>query len=247
MRNLLVEICYQGTAYHGYQVQKNACSVMETLQDSIERVIGRREPVVGCSRTDTGVHANSYYFGMKTESPIRTEQFLFAMNNALPEDIAVLSCREVPLEFHPRYDCIAKEYIYQVYDGPIRDPFLSPYSLYHRRPVQEKLLEEKAQALVGKHDFTSFCSLNGKDGSRVRTVSALRFSREGSLVRMSIEADGFLYNMVRIIVGTLLFMNDGRIDIEALPGILASKDRSRAGKTAPPQGLFLNRVRYKDF
>ena len=123
MRNLLFEIAYRGTNYHGYQVQKNARSVAQTIQDAVEAVCGVREPIVGCSRTDTGVHAYSYYFNMKTACRIPEDRFVIALNHALPPDIAALRCREVPAEFHARYDCVGKEYLYRIWNSAVRNPF----------------------------------------------------------------------------------------------------------------------------
>ena len=244
MRNLLVELRYKGTAYHGFQVQKNGVSVMERVQDAIEQVLRVREPIAGCSRTDSGVHANQFFFHMKTGNPVPADKFLFAVNNALPPDIAALSCREVPLDFHARYSCVGKEYVYQIYDGPVKEPFWADSAWYHRLPLDAPRMEREAQALLGTHAFTSFCALGGKAMSHVRTIDALTVRREGRMVRMTVHADGFLYNMVRIIAGTLVDLNDGLLPAGALPDVLAAEKRERAGRTAPPHGLFLNRVDY---
>ncbi len=263
MRNLLVEMAFNGSRYHGFQVQKNAYTVTEAVQDAIERVFGRREPIVGCSRTDTGVHANQYFFHMKTELAITPEHFVRTMNDHLPADIVFKSCREVPLSFHARYGCVAKEYVYLIDNGPIRDPFRGDLALYYRRPLDEGFLEEAAQCLTGRHDFSAFCSRGGKAGpnvlstpdalespekqkktANIRTVEYIRLAREGETVRLSIKADGYLYNMVRIIVGTLLYVGEGKISAASLPQILAATDRARAGKKSPAQGLYLNRVWY---
>lgn len=243
MRNLLVEIRYNGARYHGYQVQQNAVSIMETVQNTIQKLLNKREDIVGCSRTDTGVHANSYFFNMRTEFKIPIPKFINIMNNALPRDIAVLSCREVPMHFHARYDSKGKEYIYKIYNSTAKDPFQADLSLRHERLIDEKLLNDAAQVIVGTHDFTSFCNLGFKDGiSMTKTVEYVNVYREGDFVYIKIKADGFLYNMVRIIVGTLLYINEGKIAPESLLDIIEKKDRRLAGKTAEPQGLYLNHI-----
>ena len=245
MRNLLVEMKYNGARYHGYQVQKNAITITEVIQDTIEKLLHAREPIIGCSRTDAKVHANSYFFNMKTQFKIPTQKLVTIMNNALPDDMSVLSCKEVPLEFHARYLCKGKEYIYKIYNSPNKDPFQADLSLLHKFPIDEVLLHQTAQILVGTHDFTSFCSLGFKPGTpMIKTVEYIHIYREGDFVYMKIKADGFLYNMVRIIVGTLLYINDGKIKPESLLDIMESKDRTRAGKTAEPQGLYLNLIEY---
>lgn len=245
MKNLLVEVSYRGTAYHGFQFQKNALSIAEVLQDKIEQVLRKREPIVGCSRTDAGVHANSCFFHMKTDVPFPTEKFPEVLNRVLPPDIVVLSCKEVPLDFHARYSCKGKEYWYRVWNHPVKDPFLSDLALFHKKPIDVELLNGEALPLIGTHDFTSFCNPNHKEGmSTIRTVDRICLTREGDMVTMAIHADGFLYNMVRIIMGTLLEINDGMLPQNSVLSILEAKDRSRAGRTAPPHGLYLNRVDY---
>lgn len=245
MKNLLVEVSYRGTAYHGFQFQKNALSIAEVLQDKIEQVLRKREPIVGCSRTDAGVHANSCFFHMKTDVPFPTEKFPEVLNRVLPSDIVVLSCKEVPLDFHARYSCKGKEYWYRVWNHPVKDPFLSDLALFHKKPIDVELLNREALPLIGTHDFTSFCNPNHKEGmSTIRTVDRICLTREGDMVTMAIHADGFLYNMVRIIMGTLLEINDGMLPQNSVLSILEAKDRSRAGRTAPPHGLYLNRVDY---
>lgn len=245
MKNLLVEVSYRGTAYHGFQFQKNALSIAEVLQNKIEQVLRKREPIVGCSRTDAGVHANSCFFHMKTDVPFPTEKFPEVLNRVLPSDIVVLSCKEVPLDFHARYSCKGKEYWYRVWNHPVKDPFLSDLALFHKKPIDVELLNREALPLIGTHDFTSFCNPNHKEGmSTIRTVDRICLTREGDMVTMAIHADGFLYNMVRIIMGTLLEINDGMLPQNSVLSILEAKDRSRAGRTAPPHGLYLNRVDY---
>lgn len=245
-RNLLVEISYNGANYHGYQVQANAISITEVLQDTIEKLLKKRENIVGCSRTDTKVHANSYFFNMKTESTIPCERFLRVINNALPDDIIILSCKEVPLDFHARYDCNGKEYIYKIWNSPLRNPFLADLALHHKPHIDVEKLHKIAQQFVGMHDFTSFCAKGFKAGSSmVKTVYYIEVTREQDFVFIKIKANAFLYNMVRIIVGTLLEINDGKLATTDINGIIAQKDRTKAGKTAPPQGLYLNAIEFK--
>lgn len=244
MRNLLLEISYDGSRYHGWQVQKNAVTVQEVFQDAVEKLFGERLDIKGCSRTDSGVHANSYFVSFKTDKNIENEKVLMALNTYLPKDIAVRSCREVGEDFHPRYSAVSKEYIYKLYNGKIRDPFLNHYAFHYRYPINAEYLNEEAQAYLGAHDYRGFCSSRSDVDDTVRTVKNFEVFREGDTVYFKVEADGFLYNMVRIMVGTLLFVSEGKIKRGELASVIESMDRSRAGKTAPPQGLYLNKVNY---
>lgn len=244
MRNLLFTLTYDGTAYHGWQVQKNGISVQEVLQDALETVLGARGNVIGCSRTDSGVHANRYYFNMRTQSSMGCSQLVRALNANLPFDIAVTSCREVDVDFHARYDCISKQYIYKIWNAPVRDPFKNGYSLHYPHLLDTEMLAKEAMAFLGEHDFASFCSAHSKIKSTVRNVSLFNVERVGDDVCFIIEADGFLYNMVRIMTGTLLKIAQGKIEKGTISDIINSKDRSRAGVTAPAHGLYLNKVKY---
>lgn len=244
MRNILLTIKYLGTAYSGWQVQANAPSVQETLQDAIEKLFGVRESVVGCSRTDAGVHANMYCCNVRTSSALPCDVVVRGLNAHLPDDIAVLSCRDVDYDFHARYDCCGKEYIYIIHNSHIRDPFLLGRSWDFKKHIDVSFLNEQAQCFVGTHDFKAFCASGSSVQSTVRTVKSFRVTREGENVIMSVSADGFLYNMVRIMVGTLTDITLGRIKPDTIPEIIASCERKNAGVTAPPQGLYLNRVYY---
>lgn len=244
MRNLLVEISYDGSAYHGWQVQKNALTVQEVFQNAVERVFCSRYDVKGCSRTDSGVHANSYFVSFKTDKSIPADKVVMALNTYLPKDIAVLSCKEVSADFHARYSVASKEYVYKLFNGKIRNPFYNNYAYHYRYPVNTDYLNEQAKAFIGTHDFSGFCSAHSDVEDTVRTVKSFEVFRDGDMVYFAVEADGFLYNMVRIMVGTLIFVNEGKIKAGELKDIIESKDRKRAGKTAPPQGLYLNKVNY---
>ena len=244
MRNLLITIKYDGSAYHGWQVQKNALTVQEVFQNAVEKVFLSRLDVKGCSRTDTGVHANMYCVSLKTDMDIAPYGVIMALNSNLPRDIAVVDCREVDDDFHPRYSCKSKEYIYKIYNGRIRNPFDADYALHYNRPIDAEYLNREAQAFVGKYDYSGFCSANSDVEDTVRDVKSFSVWREGDYVYFKVEADGFLYNMVRIMVGTLLFVNEGKIKEGELKDVILSKDRKRAGKTASPNGLYLNKINY---
>ncbi|MDE5605081.1 MAG: tRNA pseudouridine(38-40) synthase TruA [Eubacterium sp.] len=244
MRNLLVEISYDGSNYHGWQVQKNALTVQEVFQNAVEKVFCERIDIKGCSRTDSGVHANSYFVNFKTDKTIPADKVVMALNTYLPKDVAVLSCKEVFEDFHARYSVQSKEYVYKLYNGKIRNPFYNNYAFHYRYPINVDYLNEQAKAFIGTYDFSGFCSSNSDVEDTVRTVKNFEVSRDGDMVYFTVEADGFLYNMVRIMVGTLIFINEGKIKANELKEIIESKNRKRAGKTAPPQGLYLNRVNY---
>lgn len=244
MRRLLITIKYDGTAYHGYQVQNNAVTVQQTFQDAVEKVFGERLDVKGCSRTDSGVHANMYCLTLDTDMNIGCENVIMALNTFLPDDIAAIDCSEVSMDFHPRYDCKSKEYVYKLYNGHRPDPFVRNYAYNYRRSIDADYLNRQAQAFLGKHDFSGFCSIKSDVEDTVRNVKSFSVKRDGDMIYFTVEADGFLYNMVRIMVGTLLFVSEGKIKENELADVIASCDRKRAGKTAPPQGLYLNRVKY---
>ena len=244
MKRLLITIKYDGTAYHGWQVQQNALSVQEEFQNAVEKVFLKRLDVKGCSRTDSGVHANMYCLTLDTDMNISDEGVVLALNTKLPPDISAVECREVPLDFHPRYNCVSKEYVYKIYNGKFRDPFLEKYTFHYRYPVDVDYLDREAKYFIGTHDFAGFCSVNSDVEDTHRTITKAEVKREGDIITFTFEGDGFLYNMVRIMVGTLLFVNEGKIKEGELAEVIASKERKRAGRTAPPQGLYLNKVNY---
>ncbi len=245
-RNVKITIMYDGSAYHGWQIQKNAMSVQETFQTALQKIIGDDIDVKGCSRTDTGVHANMYCIGLKTSHPIPPHRLKSALNNYLPETIAVLDCEEMPIDFHPRYDCKRKQYIYKIWNNEVRNPFLNKYALHYRyRNFDENVLNQAVQYYLGEHDFTSFCTLdNRRCENMTRTVNFAQVERSGDMVTFTVEADGFLYNMVRIMTGTLIRVAQGKIAPDDIPDIIMKKNRKFAGPTAPACGLYLNKVIY---
>lgn len=244
MRNILLTISFDGTAYHGWQVQENASTVQQTLQDALQQICSRRDNVVGCSRTDAGVHANMYCCNIRTEHPIPCEKLVTALNAVLPRDIAALDCKEVDFDFHARYDCESKEYIYRIWNSPNKNPFLYNYSLHYKYPLNEEFLDSQAKQFIGTHDFSSFCAAGSSVEDTVRTVKNASVERNGDEVVFRVEADGFLYNMVRIMTGTLIDISRGRIPENSIPRIIEAKNRFAAGCTAPARGLYLNKIHY---
>ncbi len=245
MKNLLLTIAYDGSHYHGWQIQENAVTVQEAFQSALFQVTGLREELKACSRTDTGVHAREFCISLKTQSAIPPQRLVAALNHWLPEDIAVKSCREAAEDFHARYSCKGKEYCYEIWNSPIRNPFLQGRALHYWYPMDEKLLDQGAKGFLGSHDFTSFCTLDRREkGDLVRTVTQAKVERRGELVVFTVAANGFLYNMVRIMAGTLLHIQQGKLAPQDIPKIIEARDRRAAGPTAPAWGLYLNRVFY---
>lgn len=244
MQRLLLTLRYDGTAYHGWQVQPNAKTVQETLQDAIEALTGVRSGVIGCSRTDAGVHAAMFCCTFDTESKIPTDRMPAALNSFLPDDIAVYACSPVAADFHPRYAARGKRYTYTIWNSPYRNPFCERFSLRRVGQLNADVLDAAAKQFVGTHDFSAFCSADADTTDAVRTVFSAAVRRKGDTVRFTVEADGFLYNMVRIMVGTLLDIAGGKLTADTIPKALASGDRTLAGATAPAKGLVLEKVFY---
>lgn len=241
---ILLCVSYLGTCYHGWQVQPNAITVQEALQDAIERITGYRSDLTGCSRTDAGVHALNYFCTFSPCKDIDLFALPKALNAVLPKDISVKSAVEAEEDFHPRYSAKEKEYIYRIYNEYNRDPFEEGRALHYKYSLDIEKMKMAAQSIVGTHDFLAFCSAGSSVKDTVRTVSLLEIDKEDNVITVRIRADGFLYNMVRIIVGTLIAVSEGTVDIDSIPDIIDSCDRTKAGPTAPPEGLYLSRVFY---
>ena len=244
MRTLKMTIAYRGTNYHGFQRQPNAHTVQQELETQLSRVLNGQTVIYGCSRTDTGVHANQFVLHLHTEREIRCKNLVRALNGYLPDDISVLECEDTVPDFHARFACKGKEYQYCIHAHESKNPFARDLAFHYRRPIDVEKMRYAAQMIVGQHDFHSFCAQARPDTNCIRTVYGVDLTQQGSDVRVFIRGDGFLYNMVRIFVGTLLDINEGVFSPDALPEILAAKDRLAAGRTAMAHGLYLNRVFY---
>lgn len=247
MRNLLVKLKYDGRDFCGWQVQEDLRTVQAVFQETLWDVLKERVSVRGCSRTDSGVHANEFCVSFRTNCSIPCEKLPIALNVKLPSDIAAFDCLQMPDDFHARYDCRGKQYRYLILNSQLRDPFWHARALWYKYPIDADILNEQAQDYLGKHDFSAFCSANSDVIDKSRTVSQCRVRRlsdNPDMVEFTVTADGFLYNMVRIMAGTLLHISAGKINPGEIPRIIESKNRSQAGFTAAACGLYLNKVLY---
>jgi len=242
------KIKYLGTDFHGFQVQPEARTVQGELQTALETAFGKPCRVTGCSRTDAGVHANEFCLTVECEGgTIPADKLPVAVARYLPCDLSLYYAEECADSFHPRYDVVEKEYLYRIVNEPVYDPFEYGRAWFLPRKIDGGALSRMREAaghFLGRFDFSSFMSEGSDTEDTVRSVTFLKVERSGSLIEIRIRADGFLYNMVRIIVGTLTEVAYGRISPDSIPDIIASCDRGRAGMTAPPDGLYLNKVIY---
>lgn len=244
MRNFKVKMSYRGTAYHGFQRQNNAYTVQQAVEEALSSLLGEQVTIYGCSRTDAGVHAREFYFNFSSCNTITCRGIVFGTNSRLPDDIALISCEEADADFHARYCCKGKEYEYIIHNSEIKNPFYEDTAYRSWYPINAPLLDREAKAFIGEHDFKSFCSTDCDKEDTRRRIFRFDVVREGELVKFYVAGDGFLYNMVRIMVGTLLHINEGKLPEGAISRLLESRDRTLAGRTVPPQGLYLNSVYY---
>lgn len=245
MRKIKLKIEYDGTNYHGWQIQKNANSVQETIEEAISRLLGNEIGIVGCSRTDVGVHAYGQVAHFVTDSSIPGDKFSYAINNLLPSDIVIKQSEEVSEEFHSRYSAKGKKYRYLIYNEAHASAIMRNRT-YHVRPELDfEKMQKAAKYFIGQHDFAAFQATGGQVRSTVREIYNMELLRkEDNLISIEVSGNGFLYNMVRIIAGTLIYVGMGKIDADEIPLIIDSLDRTRAGKTAPSEGLYLMEIYY---
>ncbi len=237
---------YNGTAYHGWQVQKRDVTVAGTLEKAISGLAGEPIRLVGAGRTDAGVHAEHYVANFHTHMAIPYDRLPLAINVRLPEDIAVQAAYEVPESFNAIGACLKKEYTYRIYNSRISNPFYVHRAYFYPKVLDEALLDRAARMFEGTHDFAAVRSVGTDVKSTVRTVYYCRVTRSGDLLELKVCANGFLYNMVRAITGTVLYAAEGKLTPEEIPAILDSGNRTLAGPTAPPGGLYLTKLWYED-
>ena len=246
MRNIALKLMYNGTAYHGWQVQKTEVTVGETLEKAIGKVCGERIHLTGCGRTDAGVHAEGYVANFRTDSRIPVDRLPFAVNTHTPEDIVVKEAIEVAEDFNAIGSCIKKEYTYRIFNSRIKNPFYVNRAYFYPKRLDEAVMDRAARAFEGTHDFAAVRSVGTDVKSTVRTVHYCYVRRSGDLLELKVCADGFLYNMVRAITGTVLYAAEGKLTPEDIPRILASGNRTLAGPTVPPGGLYMTKLWYED-
>jgi len=244
VRNILITIEYDGTNYHGWQRQKNALTIQQLIEESIQKVTGVKAKLIGSGRTDTGVHALGQRANFKTETNIPADRIPLALNGHLPPDIRIINAIEVGPDFHARYYVLGKKYRYRIFNREIPSAVYRNYSCFIPVRLDIESMKEASKHIIGRKDFSSFCSSGSLVRSRVREVQSLEFASDNNMIDMIISADGFLYNMVRIIAGTLVEVGRGNMQPEEVRAVVDKKDRRCAGPTLPPQGLFLEEVYY---
>lgn len=246
-KKIALTLMYDGAKFHGWQVQSNAKSVQSTVQDALQMCLGFRPDVCGCSRTDSGVHANEYVCHISSEKvKVHVEKLPAALNFHLKgSGLAVKCAQEKPSDFHARYSCKGKEYIYKIWNAPFENPFLTGKALFYPSPLDVQLLEEICAQFCGTHDFRAFMSKGSKnENNTVRTVKYFTAEKQDNLIILRVCADGFLYNMVRIMVGTVIKCATSK-EKTTVKEIIDSLDREQAGDTMPSHALYLNKVFYE--
>lgn len=249
MRRIRLVVAYDGTNYSGWQMQNNAVTIEGELRKGLRNLLGEEIELIGASRTDAGVHAMGNLAVFDTESQIPEDKFAIALNHFLPEDIRVQCSDEVSLEYHPRYQKTEKTYEYTVLNTKIALPAWRLYSYHVYQNLNVGEIKKAAQILEGEHDFSAFCSAGSQVKSKVRTIYEVSIHEEpivaengGKIIRFRVRGNGFLYNMVRIVVGTLLEVGMERRTVESVREALVTGKRQKAGPTAPPQGLVLLKI-----
>ena len=237
---------YVGTAYHGWQVQKNAVSVAETLEKALATVVCHPVKCTGAGRTDAGVHAEVYIANFRTTSRIPCDRIPLAVNTRLPDDIVVVKATEVPDDFNAIGSCLKKEYTYRIYNSRLGNAFYVNRAWFYPRHLDEHVMQRAADCFVGTHDFSAVRAVGTEIRSPIRTVYYFDISRTGDLIECRVCANGFLYNMVRAMVGTCVYAAEGKFGPEDVSAILESKNRTAAGPTVPPGGLYMTRLWYNE-
>ncbi|MFR4353017.1 MAG: tRNA pseudouridine(38-40) synthase TruA [Roseburia sp.] len=244
MKRVKLVVAYDGTNYKGWQVQPNGITIEEVLNRELSKLLGEEITVTGASRTDSGVHSLGNVAIFDTDTRMPADKISFALNQRLPEDIVVQGSAEVPTDWHPRYQNSVKTYEYRILNRTFRMPTRRLDTYFYHYPLRLEKMQRAARHLVGEHDFKSFCAVNAQVRTTVRTIYACDVEREGDIITIRVIGNGFLYNMIRIIAGTLIRVGGGEIEPEEIAAILAARDRGAAGPTAPAHGLTMIGVSY---
>ncbi len=244
MKRVLLVVAYDGTEYYGWQAQSNFITIEEVLNRELSALLKEQITVIGASRTDSGVHAMGNVAVFDTETRIPADRISYALNQRLPEDIVIQESREVPLDFHPRFTDTKKTYEYRIYNAVHPMPLNRRYTHFVYNDIDVERMQAAANYLIGEHDFVSFCSVNTQVKSTVRTIYSLDIIKENQEIIIRIQGNGFLYNMVRIIAGTLIQVGIHYYEPEKVAWMLEQKDRTVSGPTAPAKGLTLVKIEY---
>ena len=245
MKNFQLTIEYDGSRYHGWQRQKNDITIQATIESSLALMTRQEISLIGSGRTDAGVHALGQVANFRCRTRLDAATFQKGLNSLLPDDIVITACREMPLEFHARYDVKSKIYRYRVLNRPLPSALMRSYSWHIRTPLNSDAIKQALDSLLGRHDFKAFEAAGSPRSHTERTILGADWRIEDEHIHcFQVEADGFLRYMVRNLVGTLVEVGLKKISADEFRQILASKDRRLAGATAPPQGLFLSQVKY---
>ena len=244
MRNIALRLRYDGSAYHGWQRQKDLPTVQQTLEEALEKICGHSVTVTGCGRTDAGVHAERYCANFHTDCAIPIDRVPLAVNARLPGDIAVTDACEAEEGFNAIGSCLRKEYVYRILNRRIPDPFLDKRVCFYPSPLDIGQMCQAALAFEGTHDFAAVRSVGTETKTTVRTVYWCQAERRDDIITVTVCADGFLYNMVRAMVGTMVYASYGKLRPQDIPALLETRDRRLTGPTMPPQGLYMRRVWY---
>ena len=245
MRKLLLSISYDGTDFCGWQRQSKDRTVQQVIEDSLSRISKENVQILGCSRTDAGVHALDQKATFKTNCKIPTDKYALVLNTALPNDVLITDCHQVDIDFHPRHEAKKKQYEYLIVNSNEIDIREKRYCWQITEQLNIDEMKKACQYFLGEHDFSTFCAAGSQVVNKVRNIYKAQINELNNKVTFTIEGDGFLYKMVRIIVGTLVDIGLGKIKAEEVPNIINSKSRQRAMTTAPPQGLCLKKIIYK--
>ena len=245
MKRVGLIVAYDGTNYCGWQVQPNGITIQGELNRCLSELLGEEIETIGASRTDAGVHAMGNVAVFDTETRMPGEKISYALNQRLPEDIRIQLSEEMPMDFHPRYCDSVKTYVYRILNRRFQIPTERLYSYFYHYKLDEKKMREATSYLIGRHDFASFCGAGAQVKSTVRTIRSVEVERFGDMVTIRISGEGFLYNMVRIIAGTLIEIGNGQYPPERMQEILDARDREWAGPTAPAKGLTLLGIQYE--